>query len=92
MKVDLYTKLVLTVIALCLVWQCAFQMAATPVSAQPVGDGQPVVITGIQIPGLDGVPVRVTGAARFDANMPASGPGGRRGGWRSFEQVPVIPE
>ena len=88
MKTDAYTKAVLTVIALCLLWQCAFQMAATPVSAQPIGDGQAVVITGIQIPGLDGLPVRVTGSAFYDAQVPAS-PAGKTGGWRRNPRVPV---
>jgi hypothetical protein len=80
MKTDTYTKAVLTVIALCLLWQCAFQAVAMPVSAQPIGDGQAVVITGIQIPGLDGLPVRVTGAAHYERQAPASPPGRPAGG------------
>ena len=88
MKIDAYTKVVLTVIALCLLWQCAFQLVATPVSAQPIRDGQAVVITGIQIPGLDGLPVRVTGAARYDRQTPATPPG-TVAGWRWYERVPV---
>ena len=88
MKIDAYTKAVLTVIALCLLWQCAFQAMATPVSAQRVGDGQAVVITGIKIPGLDGLPVRVTGAARYEQPKQVAAPG-NTGQWQWIERVPV---
>ncbi len=45
MRVDAYTKMVLTVIAGCLIWLCVHGSGATPVSAQAP---QEVVIVGVR--------------------------------------------
>ena len=49
MRIDLYTRVVLTVIAMCLVWLCVvLTPLGTPVSAQP--NVQDVRIVGIKRP------------------------------------------
>ena len=47
MKIDLYTKAVLSVIALCLIYLC-LRDGQTTVHAQP--GGMPVIITGVNLP------------------------------------------
>ncbi len=58
MKSDLYTKAVLTIIALCLTWICVRDVVSTP-TAQAAAPAQEVVITGvkIQLKDLSGNPV-----------------------------------
>lgn len=60
MKIDLYTKAALTVIAACLVWICIAQTWAP--SAQAQGD-QRVVLVGIE-PTDGAVPVLIRGIER----------------------------
>ena len=51
MRIDFYTRVVLTTIALCLVWLCVvLTPMGTPVSAQP--SVQNVRIVGIQAPAV----------------------------------------
>ncbi len=49
MKTDTYTKIVLTIIAICLVWLCAKDMVTFPTKQVQAAARQEVVITGIQI-------------------------------------------
>ena len=50
MNIDKYTKTVLTVIALCLVWLCVRDHVIQPVVAQKKAEPTSVVISGISIP------------------------------------------
>ncbi len=50
MRVDAYTKAVLTVIAACLVWLCVTGAVLTPVSAQATRQPQEVIIAGSREP------------------------------------------
>ena len=51
MRIDLYTKLVLTVIAACLVWICVRgTVLSTPVQAQARPQPQEVIIAGVKTP------------------------------------------
>ncbi len=45
MRIDGYTKAILTIIAACLVWMCVHGVGATPVSAQAP---QEVVLVGVR--------------------------------------------
>lgn len=61
MKADLYTKIVLTVIALCLAWICARDVVSLPtVRAAVPATAQEVVVTGVKIPLKDGSGAPVT--------------------------------
>lgn len=44
MRVDAYTKVVLTIIAGCLVWMCVSGLFVTPVSAQRPADKEPLQV------------------------------------------------
>ncbi len=59
MRVDAYTKAVLTVIALCLVWMCISGAALTPASAAQPRDPMEVVLVGAR-----GTPIPVVSAPR----------------------------
>jgi hypothetical protein len=51
MRVDAYTKIVLTIIAACLVWMCVSGAVVAPVSAQrPQREPQEVVLIGSRAP------------------------------------------
>ncbi len=56
MRVDAYTKAVLTIIAACLLWMCISGALLTPVGAQGQKEPQEVMLVGSRVP----VPV-VTG-------------------------------
>jgi hypothetical protein len=72
MKIDLYTKTILTVIAICLVWiSLGGPSVLTPISAQTRASGyQRVVVAGwVDLNGVerdfnDGLPVRVSNPPR----------------------------
>jgi hypothetical protein len=81
-KTDRYTKLMLTIIAACLVWLCAMnagrpaqaqQLTAMPAALQP-GGAQPVVIVGWGTMDMTGrIALQLIGsgnAARTDATVP----------------------
>ncbi len=67
MRVDVYTKVVLTIIAACLVWMCVSGLFVTPAAAQRV-DRQPtdVVVVGTRgpVPIVAQTPVPVVTPAR----------------------------
>ena len=63
MKTDLYTKVVLTIIALCLIWVCVREVSVSR-TAYAQG-GQPVSIVGIK-GGLI-IPVGIAGIDRYPA-------------------------
>jgi NaMN:DMB phosphoribosyltransferase len=75
LRTDLYTKLILTVIAVCLVVLCLEPMhAPVPVFAQTVGGTQRVVIAGFDAQALhEGVPVWIAGGK---GSVPVSIAGG----------------
>jgi hypothetical protein len=50
MRVDAYTKVVLTIIAACLVWLCVTDAGLTPVAAQGPREPQEVVLFGTRTP------------------------------------------
>jgi hypothetical protein len=50
MRVDAYTKVVLTIIAACLVWMCLSGAVVTPVTAQRPQEPQEVVLIGSRTP------------------------------------------
>ncbi len=50
MRVDTYTKAVLTVIAACLVWMCVSGAILTPVAAQAPRAPQEVMVVGTRVP------------------------------------------
>ncbi len=50
MRIDLYTKVVLTVIAACLVWICVSGAALAPVMAQNTREPQEVVVVNSRVP------------------------------------------
>ncbi len=58
MKTDLYTKVVLTVIATTLIWMCVRDIISPP--AVHAAQGQEVIITGVRIPLKDGSGQQVT--------------------------------
>ena len=61
MKIDRYTKTILTVIALCLVWLCVhdhvIQQSVAEVERTPLR----VIIAGVQIPNVEGgiIPISI---------------------------------
>jgi hypothetical protein len=50
MRVDAYTKIVLTIIAGCLLWICVTGALTTPVSAQATVAPQEVILVGVREP------------------------------------------
>jgi hypothetical protein len=75
MKTDLYTKVVLTVIALCLAWLCARDVVSLPAAraAAPVVGAQEVIITGVRVPLKDasGAPITdIDGKPMFTGALP----------------------
>jgi hypothetical protein len=50
MRVDAYTKAVLTIIAACLLWMCVAGTVLTPVAAQAQREPQEVIIVGSRTP------------------------------------------
>jgi hypothetical protein len=52
MRVDAYTKAVLTIIAACLLWMCVTGATLTPVAAQALRDREPqeVILIGSRAP------------------------------------------
>jgi hypothetical protein len=63
MKIDLYTKFILTVIAGCLL-TISFRMLQNPPAAAAQNDGLRVVISGVDVRGLaHGVPVSIVPSA-----------------------------
>ena len=63
MKVDAYTKIVLTLIAACLVWLCVTNVTVSePASAQMRPPAQEVIIAGVKTPN-GFLPVTISGAA-----------------------------
>lgn len=62
MKTDRYTKLVLTIIAICLIWICSRDFIFIPQvqAAAATAPAQEVVITGVKIPLRDGSGAQVT--------------------------------
>ena len=74
MKTDLYTKVVLTVIALCLAWLCARDVVSMPTvrAAAPIA-AQDAVITGVRIPlkNASGAPItNINGKPMFTGALP----------------------
>lgn len=74
MKTGLYTKAVLTTIALCLTWLCVRDVISLPTvrAAAPVA-AQEVVITGVRIPLRDasGAPItNIDGKPMFTGALP----------------------
>lgn len=63
MRVDLYTKTVLTVIAGALVWLCFLQMTPAVHAQNPVA-AQRVVITGFESDSAYGLPVTLVSVAQ----------------------------
>jgi hypothetical protein len=84
MRVDLYTKIVLTVIAGCLMWMCV--QGVPPASLQAQTAVQPVVITGLE-KGVRGLPVQLV----TDAGAPLATAEGVRVtiGNRAGQTIPV---
>jgi len=79
MKVDLYTKSVLTVIAACLVYLCFGKAAPTPAMAQ-AADQKPAA----QLVKIDGiVPVRIAAVERMQNPQ--------TGQWSEWQTINVIP-
>lgn len=64
MKTDAYTKFILTVIALCLLWISL----AVPRSVKAAQEEQHIVISGIEIPrkSLGGLPVYMTDSVEVE--------------------------
>lgn len=62
MRADTYTKFILTIIALCLMWICVRDVISIPPTqaASSSAPAQEVVITGVKIPLRDGSGAQVT--------------------------------
>ncbi len=60
MKADKYTKFILTIIALCLVWICARDVLSSQVTQAAPAPAQEIVITGVKIPLRDGSGAQLT--------------------------------
>ncbi len=78
MKTDLYTKAVLTFIALCLAWLCLRDIVSlsTVQAAAPAAAAQEVIITGVRIPlkNASGAPITdIDGNPMFTGALPVAG-------------------
>jgi hypothetical protein len=79
MRVDAYTKAVLTIIAACLLWMCAAGAVLTPVAAQGPREPQEVVLVGSRTPLAVMTPPRTSlvvrpGAEWYQEPLPIDAP------------------
>src|SRR5215211_3781247 len=90
MKIDVYTKAVLTIIALCLIWISVRDLPlAKTVNAQFGPSGQSVVITGWNLPGP--IPVAVRNEHPLPVGISFIQPGkGYQGVAMPWESIKVI--
>lgn len=74
-KPDLYTKIVLTVIAVCLVWLCADRASlSTPAYARDVTAGNEIAVTNLSLRQPAGEPPQVVAVKIVGLEMPGGIP------------------
>jgi len=79
MRIDAYTKAVLTIIAACLVWMCVTGGLVTPVAARQQREPQEVLLVGSRVPLAVITAPRTSlvvrpGAEWYDAALPVDAP------------------